>query len=56
MLGSGDMQSLADLATGYEIVQDTRLVPFGLKLLTRLGIITALPLLPLASQSCPSAA
>jgi hypothetical protein len=48
MLGSGDMQSLADLATGYEIVQETRLVPFGLKLPVQLAIITALPLLPLA--------
>ncbi|TAJ91047.1 hypothetical protein [Reyranella sp.] len=47
MLGSGDMQSLADLATGYEIVQETRLVPFGLKLPIQLAIITALPLLPL---------
>jgi hypothetical protein len=48
MLGSSDMQSLADLATGYEIVQETRLVPFGLKLVTQLALITALPLLPLA--------
>ena len=53
MLGSGDMQSLADLATGYEIVEETRLVPFGLKLLVNLAIITALPLLPLAFTILP---
>jgi len=48
MLGSADMSSLADLAASYEIVQGTRLVPFGLKLPIELAIITALPLLPLA--------
>jgi hypothetical protein len=48
MLGSGDMQLLADLATSYEIVQETRMVPFGMKLPIQLAIITALPLLPLA--------
>ncbi|MFZ5780546.1 MAG: hypothetical protein ACOY4R_10155 [Pseudomonadota bacterium] len=53
MLGSGDMQSLADLSTAYEIVQEMRLVPFGLKLVTRLGIITAVPLLPLAFTILP---
>lgn len=53
MLGSGDMQSLADLSTCYEIVQDTRLVPFGLKLPTQLALITAVPLLPLAFTILP---
>lgn len=53
MLGSGDMQSLADLSTGYEIVQEMRLVPFGLKLVTQLGVITAVPLLPLAFTILP---
>lgn len=48
MLGSGDMQSLADFATDYKIVQDARLVPFGLKLPNPLAIITGLPLLSLA--------
>lgn len=48
MLGSADMSSLADLSASYEIVQETRLVPFGLKLPVELAIITALPLLPLA--------
>lgn len=53
LLGSGDMQSLADLSTCYEIVQETRLVPFGLKLVTQLGLITAIPLLPLAFTILP---
>lgn len=53
MLGSGDMQSLADLSTCYEIVKDTRLVPFSLTLPIQLAIIAALPLLPLALTIAP---
>jgi hypothetical protein len=47
MLGTGDIQSLADLASSYELVQDTRLVPFGLNAISHLVMMTALPLLPL---------
>lgn len=53
MLGSGDMQSLADLATGYEIVQETRLVPVNIKLVIQLALITAAPLLPLGFTILP---
>jgi hypothetical protein len=47
LLGTGDIQSLADLGNSYSVVGDMRLVPFGLDDVTRLAAATALPLLPL---------
>jgi hypothetical protein len=47
VLGSGDIQSLADLNSSYEIVSDMRAVPFGLEDIFRLAAATAAPLVPL---------
>ena len=47
LLGSADFQSLADLGSSYEVVQEMRPVPFGLMDVARLAVITAAPLLPL---------
>jgi hypothetical protein len=47
LLGSGDIQSLADLGNSYTVVQEMRLMPFGLKDVARLAAIAATPLLPL---------
>lgn len=47
LLGSGDIQSLADLGNSYEIVRGMRVVPFGLQDVTRLAAATAAPLTPL---------
>lgn len=47
LLGSGDIQSLADLSSSYEIVSDMRAVPFGLEDIIRLAAATAAPLVPL---------
>jgi hypothetical protein len=47
LLGSGDIQSLADLGNSYSIVQEMRVVPFGIKDVTPLVVASALPLLPL---------
>lgn len=47
MLGSGDIQSLADLAGSYDIVREMRVVPFSLQDASRLAIATAVPLSPL---------
>jgi hypothetical protein len=47
LLGSGDIQSLADLGNSFTVVQETRPVPFGLKDALRLAAATAAPLLPL---------
>lgn len=47
LMGSGDIQSLADLGNSFAVVQEMRLVPFGLKDVARLAAATAAPLLPL---------
>ncbi len=47
LLGSADIQSLADLNNSYEIVSSMRPVPFGLNDITRLAAATAAPFLPL---------
>ena len=47
VLGSSDIQSLADLNNSYEIVRDMRAVPFGLEDISRLAAATAAPLVPL---------
>lgn len=48
LIGSSDIQSLADLGNSFEVVQEMRVVPFGLKDVARLAAATAAPLLPLA--------
>jgi hypothetical protein len=53
LLGNADMSGLADLGQGYMVVQETRLVPFGVKHITNVAIITAAPLLPLAFTIWP---
>ena len=47
LLGSADIQSLADLGNSYGMVRDMRAVPFGLDDISRLAAATAAPLLPL---------
>ena len=47
VLGSGDIQSLADLGNSYQVVREMRVVPFALQDVTRLAIATAIPLAPL---------
>jgi len=47
LLGSGDIQSLADLGNSYAAVKEMRAVPFDLQDIGRLAAVTAVPLLPL---------
>jgi len=47
LLGTGDIQSLADLGNSYGVVSDMRIVPFGLVDVGRLVAATAAPLVPL---------
>ena len=47
LLGTGDIQSLADLGNSYSVVREMRIVPFGLQDITRLAAVTAAPLVPL---------
>lgn len=46
-LGTGDIQSLADLGNSFAVLQEMRLVPFGLRDASRLAMATAAPLAPL---------
>ena len=47
LLGTGDLQSLADLGNSYAMVRDMVPVPFGIQDIIRLAAATAAPLLPL---------
>jgi hypothetical protein len=47
LLGTGDIQSLADLENSYQVIREMHIVPFGLQDISRLAIATAAPLSPL---------
>lgn len=47
LLGTADIQSLADLGNSFGLARDMRVVPFGLDDVTRLAAVTAAPFLPL---------
>jgi hypothetical protein len=52
LMGSPDIQSLADLTNACSNVQQMRLVPFGFDDIGRLAVITTAPLLPLLLTMC----
>jgi hypothetical protein len=47
LLGTADIQSLADLANSYNVVSEMNLAPFNYRDIFRLTAITAAPLIPL---------
>ncbi len=47
-LGSSDIQSLADLSNSFEIIRQMKAVPFTLRALVRLALVTLAPVAPLA--------
>jgi hypothetical protein len=53
LVGSGDIQSLADLANSFAVVANMRAVPFGKQTVIQLLAVTAVPLLPLALTVFP---
>jgi hypothetical protein len=53
ILGTGDIQSLADLANSYAVVREMRLVPFALSDVARLAVVTVSPVLPLLLTIMP---
>jgi hypothetical protein len=55
LLGTADIQSLADLSDSVSIVRDTRLVPVSPSMLMYLAVAALLPLLPLALFKYPIA-
>jgi hypothetical protein len=48
LVGTADIQSLADLANSFAIVQHIRPVPFGREAIIAVAVFVALPLLPLS--------
>jgi len=55
LLGTSDIQSLADLSNSVGIVRDMRLVPVSPRMLTHLAVAALLPLLPLVLFKYPLA-
>jgi hypothetical protein len=53
LLGSGDIQSLADLRNGYDVVRTMRLLPIGRETVLRLLIFPLIPVAPLALTLVP---
>ena len=53
LLGSGDIQSLADLGNSHEVVRTMRVVPITKEALLQLGLVTSAPLLPLLLTAMP---
>jgi hypothetical protein len=47
LVGSPDIQSLADLGNSFEVVRTMRFVPFSKDTIIQLAIVTVAPLLPL---------
>lgn len=47
LVGSADIQSLADLGNSFEVLKGMKYVPFGLSTVFQLAVITLLPVLPL---------
>ncbi len=53
ILGTADIQSLADLANSYTVVREMRIVPFALSHVVRLAVIAGMPMLPLLLTIMP---
>jgi hypothetical protein len=48
LLGTSDLQSMADLDSSFEIVQQIKLVPFSIQGVVRFLVVIGIPLAPLA--------
>jgi hypothetical protein len=53
LLGSADIQSLADLGNSFRYVQEMKPLPFSLRVMAQLAIVTTLPCLPLVFLVTP---
>ncbi len=54
LLGSSDIQSLADLANSYTVIGEMKPVPFGRETMVQVIAAAAIPLLPLALSIVPA--
>lgn len=55
LLGSADVQSLADIATAYDHVNEMGFIPLDMKSVSTLAIASAVPMLPLIGTEIPIA-
>lgn len=53
LVGSGDIQSLADMGGSYDIITEMKVVPFTLRTVLQLGVTTLLPVAPLLLTIIP---
>ncbi len=53
LLGTSDIQSLADLGNAYASISGMRILPFTLRTIVRLGALIAAPLAPLVLTTMP---
>ena len=53
LLGSADLQSLADLGNSYQVIERMRLLPIRPEILLILAIVTLLPFIPLLLTLVP---
>jgi hypothetical protein len=53
LVGTSDIQSLADLSNSFEVVHEMRLVPFGRATVLHLALLCAVPLAPLVLTMMP---
>jgi hypothetical protein len=54
LVGSADIQSLADLANSYEVIREMRTVPFGRDTIIQLAVAALLPFVPLLLTVVPA--
>ena len=53
LLGTGDIQSLADLGNSFEVVRGIRIVPVSKQAIVQLGVATLAPVAPLVLTMMP---
>ena len=53
LLGSSDIQSLADLGNSFDVVREMGAVPFGKQAVIQLAVVLIFPLLPLVLTMVP---
>jgi len=53
LIGSSDIQSLADLGNSFQVIRDIKPFPFGKEAVILLVAITLIPLLPLVFTMIP---
>ena len=53
LIGSSDIQSLADMGNSYEVIREMTWLPFNTKTVLQLGVTAIVPVLPLTLTMVP---